>query len=254
MSPPVKGFAHPGGMTPRPLDFSSRLDREWSGIRRSRRALAHAARWRRRLPPGPLVAALENLTDLAQLLDATHGPTDLANDTLLQLVEVGQVDELAGRIVVQRLLPGVIARSRPHRYGCDGLDPVEVAIPAAWFAIRGYDCGRRRRHVASSLLSDTVYLAFKRPARRRAVVTRSTSVHRFDEVPAEQHAHPIVELRDVLCDARRAGIAEADLALLTDLARSPSPRDVARTADVTVRTIRNRRARAVKRIRAAVAA
>ena len=101
------------------------------------------------MPGGLLATALDGLTDLEQIIDAT-GTAGAARSAavrgseaaLLQLVVLAQHDQLAGRIVIQRLLPGLIRHAARYRSRRDDIDPAEIVVAAAWIAIRRYDTDR----------------------------------------------------------------------------------------------------------------
>ena len=237
------------------LRFSHRLDAEWRHLRTARRALVRARSWGHDHPDHPLSSIVAASTDLDDIVRATQRgamPDGVGDVILLRLVDLAHSDELAGRILVQRLLPGLISRSLRYRGFHDTIDPVELAVPAAWLAIRSYDTDRRRHHVAASLLSDAVFQAFRRPIRRRS----STELAQPDRVFValaidDGSSSAFEELAAVVRDARCAGLPAHDIELLQHLARSDSPGTVARDRNVTPRTIRNHRDRAVARIRAA---
>jgi DNA-binding CsgD family transcriptional regulator len=235
--------------------FSHRLDAEWRHLRTARRTLDRTRSWGEDHPDHPLSTLVAMSTDLDDIVHATQRgamPAGVGDAILLRLVELARTDELAGRVVVQRLLPGLISRSLRYRGFHDTIDPVELAVPAAWLAIRSYDTDRRRHHVAASLLSDAVFQAFRRPIRRRS----STEMPQPDRVfvalaSDDGPTSAFEELAAVVRDARCAGLPPHDIELLRHLARSDSPGTVAKERNVTPRTVRNHRDRAVARIRAA---
>lgn len=173
---------------------------------------------------------------------------------LLALVELARDDELAGRCALQYLLPSLIRAAIRYRSFDDGTDSVGLAVTAAWVAIRSYDVVRRRRHVASSLISDAVFQAFRRHLRRRSQSEQVCSPVMFAEVPHhDEPATPLDEFVTMLRDARRAGVPTDDLDLLRQLVRVGSPGLVAQQRNVTPRTVRNHRDRAVEHVRNALA-
>jgi hypothetical protein len=242
--------------TPQPLAphgaLTRRLDREWAHLRRRPPTVRAARAWRPLITHRRLAELLSVLDDLHQLVEATQSGRPDADGVLLELVDLAQGEQLAGRIVVQRLLPALIARAAPYRSHRDDLDPAELAVPAAWLAIRHDDTGRRRRHVAASLVSDATDQAFRRPLRRRWAGERPFAPSTFLTRPVSPAPTPMVELAGVIREADAAGVASTDLDLLRELVRAGSPSIVARDHGVTTRTIRNRRDRAVARIRAAL--
>jgi hypothetical protein len=236
------------------------LDVEWAHLRTSRLALRTARSWAAQRSGHPLAHAVDGLSDLDDLLRATHrstgpGARDGDGDAiLLALVELARHDELAGRVVLQRVLPALIVNARRYRSYTDRTDPIAQIVPAAWIAIRCYDVERRCRHVAASLISDAVFQAFRRQLRSRrggeepmSPTVFASTVGRDDDVTA------LEELVAVLRDARRAGVPAADLDLLCQLVRVGSPTVVARERKVTTRAVRYHRTRAVRHVRDALA-
>lgn len=236
--------------------LGDRLDAEWEILRMSRRMRAQARTWRSPSGDHPLDVALDRVLthqphDLGDLVAATQGHEPAGDATLLRLVELARHDDLACRVVVQRLLPALVHGARRyHRVG-DRVDAMSIAVPALCLAIRSYDTTNRTRHVAASLVSDTIFQAFRRPLRRRSSteVVRSPDV--FDDCAdaTEPSAHEI--LADVERDARSSGVEQRDLDLLLALTVHPQSAVAARL-EVTTRTIRTRRDRALDNVREAL--
>ena len=232
------------------------LDAEWAHLRTSRRALRTARSWADRYPNHPLATVVTDLSDLDQLRRATQrcdGPDRADDAILLALIELSPSEELAGRIVLQHLLPALIVYAARYRSFTDRSDPIAQVVPAAWLAIRSYDVQRRRHHVASSLVSDAVFQAFRRPLRKRAATEELCAPDTFAAKAC--HDGPTTALDEfvtLLRDAGRAGVPSGDLDLLRQLVRVGSPGVVARQRNVTPRTIRNHRDRAVDRVRTAM--
>ena len=237
--------------------FAAQLDSEWQQLRQHRRALRQAQTWASDDADDALAPFLKDLTDLDQLLDATQGRRGLRgpdDKVMLRLVEVAQTDQLAGRIVIQRLLPGLISRSAGYWDSRDRVDPIEIAIPAAWVALRTFDLSARRRHIASSILNDAIFHAFRQPLRRASATEITRSPDSFTVTPApEGPSGPAEELANVVNEAQAAGVPTYDLDLLRHLVRAESPSRTARERNVTPRTIRNHRDRAIGKVRQALA-
>ncbi len=243
--------------SPERSNLPERLDAEWAHLRTSRRALRTARSWASRYPDHPLGTVVGDVADLEQIRRATQRPDDAerADDAiLLALIELSREEELAGRIVLQHLLPALISNARRYRSFTDRTDPVVQVIPAAWLAIRSYDVERRRCHVASSLISDAVFQAFRRPLRARSATEQVTSPTAFTATVCEDGPRTALdEFVTMLREAGRAGVAADDLDLLRQLVRVGSPSIVARQRNVTSRTVRNHRDRAVDHVRTALA-
>jgi hypothetical protein len=234
--------------------FSRRIDADWQFVRTSRRALRRARSWAGADPDHPLARVVSDIDDLQDLVAATQRGRVDDDAILLRLVELARHDELAGRVVIQRLLAPLIRRSLPYRCSADGIDPVAVVVPAAWLAMRAYDTDRRRHHVAASLVSDAVFTAFRQPLRRRAASEIVRAPDRFVEPAPDPRPSGMEELAAIVRDARAAGVPDHDIELIRALARADSPRLVARDRQVTPRTVRNHRDRALARVREAIAA
>jgi hypothetical protein len=233
-----------------------RLDAEWAHLRTSRRAVRAARAWALRFPDHPLADVVTDLDDLDRIRRATqrsHDPERPDDTILLALVELSHDDELAGRIVLQHLLPALIVHAQHYRSFRDRTDPVAQIVPAAWLAIRTYDIERRRHHVASSLVSDAVFQAFRRQLRVRATTEHLVAPSTFADAPSHDGpATALDEFVTLLREAHGAGVPADDLDLLRQLVRVGSPGAVAAQRKVTPRTIRNHRNRAIGHIRSAL--
>ena len=233
----------------RPL--SAQLDREWSRIRRRPVSVATANGWR--IVSGPI-------TDLDQILvavgyrDRSGGAVERErqNDALRALVQHARIDDLAARIVLQRLVPGMLAdlKRRADR-GRDRRDRArfEELVGSAWISIRVASVPDGARCVAARLMDDAWYRAFRGPRRRRDASEMSVDPNTFSELPEELDATPLDELAAILGEARRRGLDPDDVRLIRDLVRIESPSRLAAERKVTPRTVRNHRDRAVHSIR-----
>jgi DNA-directed RNA polymerase specialized sigma24 family protein len=250
VSGPVRVVAHAPGMPnlhrprrpkrrTRTRRLSARLDREWELLRSRTRAVARARSW------GVTDRVFADLDELLAL--AGHGTerTAEANAVLGRLVDAGRVDQLASRVVLQRLLPGLLATVR--RRGPDG--ELEELIGAAWLAIRAYRTDRRPQRIAANLVRDAAYIAFTAPRRRRSATEVAMDPQLFEETPADESVNAFEELARVLADARGAGLPDEDADLVRRLVRAGSPSAVAAECKVTTRTVRNRRDKATARLR-----
>jgi hypothetical protein len=187
-------------------------------------------------------------SDLDELLALAGHRTERtaeANAVLGRLVDAGRVDQLASRVVLQRVLPGLLATVR--RRGPDG--DLDELIGAAWLAIRSYRTDRRPERIAANLVRDATYLAFTAPRRRRSASEVAVDPRRFDETPADDSINAFEELAGLVAAARRAGLPEEDVELVRRLVRTGSPSAVAAEWSVTTRTVRNRRDKATARLR-----
>lgn len=233
---------------------TDQLDREWAALRGRPQSVRQARSWAIGLDP-QLALIMRSVQTLDDVMTETHADRGPVGERLLRaLVDLAPDDQLAGRVVVQRLLPGVLAGA--SRYGrlCDHHDPVAEAMGSLWISIVSFDGERRRGPVAASIISDTMFAAFRRRLRLKSADERPTEPDAFDEHPDKTTRCPFIEFAGIVRDARLGGVPTGDLDLLRDLVRAESPQRVASERRVTPRTIRNHRARAIARVRDAIAA
>lgn len=223
-----------------------RLQREWDRLSRSPRAVADAHRWELRI---------ERFASLDDLLRATgygdvgarHGDDDRV---LADLVRLARDHELAARVVLQRLLPGISAIARRAVRDDRSRDEVlDDLVATAWTVIRTYPIERRPTYVAPGLLRSIHYQALQRPTRRLATFV-PVAGHAFDATPAADTGPGATEeLAELLALARQSGLDERDIELARRLGRGETTTELARSADVTPRTVRNHRAIVAHRLR-----
>lgn len=228
-------------MSDRWYPTTARLAAEWLRLTHCPVALGRAHRWAL-LPDPP--------TRLDDIVDAVGGGGNDSHEAdllLRRLVAIAADDELAARIVIERLRRGLLAiagrRREPRAF--------EDLLAAAWIAVRTYDQNRRNRFVAAALLADAEWQAFRRQERRKW----NDDLPLIDgdrwaaPTPMGGAIEPEAELAALLADARQAGVDTADLDLVDLLLRIPSVDDVAAQLEVTPRTVRNRRTRVAARLR-----
>jgi DNA-directed RNA polymerase specialized sigma24 family protein len=220
--------------------LGDRLDREWSQLRSRPQLLRHAAGWA--IVEGPL-------DDLDQVLAAVGyqtGWTTTNEAAMRALVLRAADDELAARIAIQRILPGLLAVVRRRGAADDGLDEL---IGAAWICIRTFSPARQSGCVAAALIADADYRAFRSRWRRRCAAERPAglSLDRDDHEPTDT---PAELLADLLARASAAGIPDDEIELARRVGcEEISTEQLARELNVTARTVRNRRARVTDRLR-----
>ena len=233
--------------------LSTQLDAEWEYRRRQPSALRTARSWRL------LPSTATGVCDLQQFVDATQACAPDADSILGALIGLASHEQLAGQIVLQRILPGLIVSAVRFRARNDPRDPVDIAIPMAWEAIRQYDAVRRPHQIAASLISDAVFRGFRGPHRRRSrqeltlppALFAETTLNTLHQSPED---NPIVDLARVLREARDAGLPQEDIDFVRELVSIGSSKGLAEKRGVTTRTIRNHQERAVANIRAALRA
>ena len=124
-----------------------------------------ATAWK--LTPG----SSSSLDELLVLTGLGTGPIHPASDeTMRRLVAVARHDDLAARVVLQRMLPGLSTCAKRNSRGFDTqLDALDELLSEAWTVIRSFPIERRDRYVIKNLLRDCEYRAFLK-ARRRMLV------------------------------------------------------------------------------------
>ena len=213
--------------------------REWERLRRRPDALQRAAGWHLVVP----------LHDLEQILQLTFGsrPDDEQERTLRRLVDLARDDELAARILLQRLLPDLVLLH--HRRRWQYWHDVEFGdlLATGWTVIRTYNRGRRPARLARSLVSDIEYREY-RAALRRIGHGRPADPLGFDEIAMTPEPDPTVELATLVTDPAVV-LSDEDRDLLRRLLSGRTANDIARDLEITPRTLRNRRDRIAVRLR-----
>lgn len=217
-----------------------RLAHEWAELTVRRAAIQHAATW------GVTDEPPRSLDDVRVAVGAGDRST-AADQRLRRLVELAAHDDLAARVVIERLVPGLmtLARRRAER------DSFEELLAGLWIAIRTFNPERRPSCIAVALLTDADHHAYRRRLRRRSSGERPSGDADgiADRLADERDVDPLTELATLVADARRAGMSDDDLELVRLLVAHPSTEDVAARLDVTSRTVRNRRDRVARRLR-----
>ncbi len=247
---------------PHPLHTLSRLRDEWCTLAVSPAAVATARSWG--LPAGQIHSLDDVLVAVGMRLDVPSGQAIAATgsrtappvgDEVLRLLVVSaRTDTLAARVVLQRLLPGLSSTARRHgRCHSEHLSAFDELASVAWGVIREFPVERRNHHLAAALLRDCEHHAFRKST-RRLLVLEATEPSRLDRLEEEVSSEPLLELCGVVGAARVRHLGPADVALLRLLLSGRRLEDVAEEMAVSMRTVRNRRAAAIHRLRAAVAA
>jgi DNA-directed RNA polymerase specialized sigma24 family protein len=250
----VNTEAHDPGMTRPPSTtrptrpgVAARLQWEWDRLRYRPRIVERARAW------AVTDVVFEDLDGLLALAGFRATATDETEAVLRRLVGRAASDELAARIVLQRVLPGLLALVR-RRHARSGDDMLEHLVAAAWIAIRTFAPNRRPACLAAALIDEADHACFCRPGRRMSSTEVTFDPARATGMPDERKVSACEELARVLADARAAGVPADDLELVRHLLRTGSPGQVARDLQVSARTIRNRRDRVTLRLREALAA
>ncbi len=238
-----------------------RLHREWQALSFRPAVLRRAAGWGIGVPfsslDGLVAATGYYATSEAREAALAAGETDLAaaETVLARLLVVARTDDLAARVVLQRLLPGLSARARCWQSSRRGgsAEALDELLSTAWLVIRDFPVERRPLHLAANLLRDTEYHAFVKPTRRRWEAD-SVAPGTLD-VPVEvaPEVEPIAELAEVVAAGRRL-LSERDMELVRLLVHGRSTGEVAAAMKVSVRTVSNHRDSVVHRLRQAATA
>ncbi len=222
------------------------LVQEWTAISVAPSTLKQVNDWRL---PGKRVTNLDEV-----LIRAGFGleTTDSVGDQyLLKLVVRAANNELATRIVLQRLLPPLIAvAARRGKLVRGGFDEALVeTVAQAWILIRTYPLQKRPAKVASNLVRDSEYFAFVRDTRlKQLAVAWGDDV--IDMVAApEVQPNSEEELGNLLTEAAKWNVNPRSMNLLQQLANGQSFQSIAEDAGVNIRTVRSWRRTALSELR-----
>jgi hypothetical protein len=220
--------------------LSLHLELDWRTLRTRSDAVARARSW------GVTDVAFTDLDGLLRLAGFGAAHTATGNEVLRRLARLGRHDELAARVVLQRVLPGLLALVARRR-SPDGA--FEELVGAAWLTIRTSRTPWDHEQIAANIVRDAAYRAFTAPSRRRSASEIAVDPHTLDETPAVCELSSGEELATLLAEARSEGVPTSDLDLVRDLMIVGSPGRLAVQRHVTPRTVRNHRDRATARLR-----
>jgi hypothetical protein len=224
----------------------TRLQRDWNLLSCRRSAVRRASDWH--LSP----LALTSLDDLLTLTGLGSGAFDPSSDEVMRrLVTLARHDDLAARVVLQRMLPGLSACAKRHSHNFETqLDALDELLSEAWGVVRSFPIERRARYVIKNLLRDCEYRAFDK-IRRRMLVHEFTDPARLDlpVEPDDSAAEPLGTIVDLLVRARATWMTDLDLAVVTALLNTSTVKQAAVVLQVTDRTVRTRRGIIAARLR-----
>jgi hypothetical protein len=196
---------------------------------------------------------LTSLDELLVLTGLGPGPTTSSSDeTMCRLVALAREDDLAARVVLQRMLPGLSSCAKRNSSTFDArLDALDELLSEAWAVIRSFPIERRSRYVIKNLLRDCEYRAFLK-ARRRLLIHELTDPAHLDLAVQtdESDGEPLTTIVDLLGRARAAGMSDSDVAVVTTLLNTSTVKQAAAALRVTDRTVRNRRQSVVRQLQA----
>src|SRR5262245_23354603 len=191
--------------------LSARLDREWDALCRRPAVVARARAWDVTTTP------FRSLGELLRLAGYRVAPTPAADEVLRHLVLVAADDPLAARVVLQRILPGLLVIVRREQLRDRAFDAFDVLAAEAWLAIVTFQADVRRNDVAAKLLNDARHRAFTNPRRRQDYSREDVVAPATLDLPRlPQPGSSFEELTTLLREARRHGLPDADLAVVRD--------------------------------------
>lgn len=217
---------------------------EWAALSTKPRVLRLVNEWG--LPGGPL----HQLDDVLERCGFGHEATFTDGDRCLaQVIARASHDELAARIVLQRILPPLIAiAARRGRIVKGGFNEAfSTTLGHAWVLIRTYPLDRRPAKIASNLVRDAEYHAFVREARLKRVAECSLTERVITTQPSATPTNALDELVDVLDESPRLTRQQRDI--MRRCAEGHSFEEIAKEFGVTARTVRGWRREAVNALR-----
>ena len=234
--------------------LASALTAEWQRINDRGQVALAMHRWQ--LASVPVCSSPDELLDRLGR-DRTISESE-ADVVLAELIEHARTDEIAARVVLQRVLPGLVnvAKRRGGVFEREREFAFNDVVATAWIVIREYPIDRRPRRIASNVVRDAEYFAFVRHARLRSATEES---HGEDSMPltaagtsgrsVDQPPSSFELVVEVLAEAKRRGLPHDDLLLAVGLASGRAISSIAADLGVTPRTVLNRKPAVVARIR-----
>ncbi len=196
------------------------------------------------------LGSARDLDDVVALTHRRHGSE--ADRFLRWLLLAATSEPLAGRIVLQRLLPLAISEAARWTSAEGSRPPVDDVITAAMIAIIRADRAAGRAHLAPRLVGAAVHDALRKPRRRRWTTAEVSSGDlRFELTAAPSpELDPLVAVARLLHAGAAAGLDPDLLDVARRLARGESTARIAAASGCSDRTIRNRRRRLAEWARA----
>jgi hypothetical protein len=222
------------------------LDAEW-------RELGHSLEGRRRMRAwASMLPALGGYADLQELLDARAARPADAQDILLALARLSPIDDLAARVLLQALVPGLVRLA--VNIGPDDPAVREELVSLAWERIRTYPTSR-----FGSVAANVLYDTRKRYRAHRKIEAPPVTVLGYpgrapwgEEAPsAEEEALNRVVLVELAAAQRRGVVSGPSLGLILRTRVADRPLEEIAAADgVKAHALAMRRFRAEQRLRA----
>jgi DNA-directed RNA polymerase specialized sigma24 family protein len=250
------------------MDVAYQLDREWLQLARTEIARL-LPRWHERQPQ------LRRFSSARDLLAFLHtAPAAQTDAPLLALLALARDDTLAGRTLLQVLLPAL--KVQTERIACASClrDEVwEVLLYFAWETICTYPLERRRVGVATKLVLDVLHRATRELHHRPVASYGSARLHRRPLLasectgaeatpPPDEHAdEPVSQPAPLPADAVLLAAAAASVLdpwdvelILRTRVDGVRLRLLAQALGLSYHALRQRRQRAEKRLREFLAA
>jgi DNA-binding CsgD family transcriptional regulator len=187
------------------------------------------------------------------------GNENCHDEYLSSLTSIASHDDLAARIILQRILPGLVTIAvRRAPITPNGLaGAFDLVVSAAWLVIRQFPIDRRPRRVAANLLMDIEYLAFVRETRLKSH-RNENSLHPDAMLGIEAgRLHAGDQPRDPISDETAlelllhsfasAGLSERDLQMLRAVGHDINSNEASGVLGLSPRSVRNRRENALER-------
>jgi hypothetical protein len=221
----------------------NQLNDEWRRLCRSRRHLTTAQQWLVSTDP---VSSLDDVLTLAGFRGSRID--DEADRFLLRLVQRAATDQLAARVVLQRVLPPLVSVARRRGKITQGgfEEALATLLSHAWEVIRTYPVERRPAKVASNIVRDAEYFGFVRRSRQ---VTEMQTFDPESIMTAAQYYNSSEHLDDLLERARRSRVSARSIEVLRELGTS-SLAEMAQHHGLSLRAARRRRQLAISELRA----
>ncbi|PHX93883.1 MAG: hypothetical protein CK542_02575 [Acidimicrobium sp.] len=238
------------GLSQRTNSPVSKLVKEWQLISSRHNEVDVVNSWKL---PGGKVANLDQVLVRAGFNTARD---DSQGDSYLWLlVKRASDEELAARIVLQRILPPLVAIARRRGQIIDGGIDAAIAevLPTAWTVIRQYPWHRRPNKVASNLVLDSEYFAFVQANRAKRIKVFAVEPNLLGELVAEPEANefaPEVSLENLISLAISQGIEPRHIEVLRAVASGQTAATIAKHYGIAERTARAWRAVAISELRA----
>ena len=219
------------------------LDDEWRLQARSARSVSTCRRW----ADDPVLGRFSSVEAIVRALRRGHADRAGTDRILAALVDRAASDDVALRVALQALLPGLVnVAKRVGRGAVDDELEAEVLTEAV-ARIRHYPLARRPQAVAANIVLDVLGHLSRRRARR----ARADSI----VVPPRSDVDPSDEVRELVSDAVASGrlrVVDAELLLSIAVGRDTIASRAAREG-VSYAALDERWRRARNRLRRAVA-